>query len=272
MSLYKEDVYETEDLPEPEPDDNEECFENKEIEKVHVDLNAAKRRFGNCVLDSGGVDFSDSVTSSRLKRGYKANEIFEGSPQDWETEEQTFEQKYKRICSEIKELMAESEKQAQPVSKTEIQDLHKLLQSIASPAVNEIQPKTASDNSKQVDDQPKFMTGEELEKYRSKIVSGASVQEFNEVINAILAEYNRIVEYCSLLTTNRKEYINYLKQSHQAALSFKDKQIQLLESTVEQLRQDLVKKLRSEHIEIARSSVEGETNKETNKHQNSDVR
>lgn len=55
MSLYKEDVYETEDLPEPEPDDNEEYFENKEIEKVHVDLNAAKRRFGNCLLDSGGA-------------------------------------------------------------------------------------------------------------------------------------------------------------------------------------------------------------------------
>jgi hypothetical protein len=55
MSLYKEDVYETEDLPEPEPDDKDEYFENKEIEKVHVDLKTAKRRFGNCVLESGGV-------------------------------------------------------------------------------------------------------------------------------------------------------------------------------------------------------------------------
>ena len=50
------------------------------------------------------------MASLRLKRGYKANEIFEDSPQDWESEEQSFKQKYKRICSEIKELMAESEK------------------------------------------------------------------------------------------------------------------------------------------------------------------
>uniref|UniRef100_A0A915MDK2 Uncharacterized protein n=1 Tax=Meloidogyne javanica TaxID=6303 RepID=A0A915MDK2_MELJA len=196
MSLYKEDVYETEDLPEPEPDDNEEYFENKEIEKVHVDLNAAKRRFGNCLLDSGGADFSDSVTSSRLKRGYKANEIFEGSPQDWEIEELTFEQKYKKICSEIKELMAESEKQTHPVSKTEIEV-----------------------------EEPKFLTEEDIEKYRSKLVSGASIQEFNEVINAILAEYNRIAKYCSSLTKDRKEYINHLQKSHQSELNFKDKQL-----------------------------------------------
>jgi hypothetical protein len=45
----------------------------------------------------------------RLKRGYKASEIFEGS-QEWEDDEPTFEQKYKKICFEIKELMAESEK------------------------------------------------------------------------------------------------------------------------------------------------------------------
>nr|CAD2158483.1 unnamed protein product [Meloidogyne enterolobii] len=262
MSLYKEDVYETEDLPEPEPDDNEEYFENKEIEKVHVDLNAAKRRFGNCLLDSGGADFSDSVTSSRLKRGYKANEIFEGSPQDWEIEELTFEQKYKKICSEIKELMAESEK-AQPVSKIEVEGLHKFLQSIASPAVSEVQPKT-SDNSSKQPDEPKYLTEEDIEKYRSKLVSGASIQEFNEVINAILAEYSRIAEYCSSVTKNRKEYFNHLQKSHQSELNFKDKQIQLLESTVEQLRQDLVKKLRNEHMEIARSSVKEEITKEKN--------
>jgi len=37
-----------------------------------------------------------------------------------------------------------------------------------------------------------------------------------------------------------------------------------LESTVEQLRQDLVKKLRNEHMEIARSSVKEEITKEKN--------
>ncbi|KAF7638862.1 hypothetical protein Mgra_00001671 [Meloidogyne graminicola] len=215
MSLYKEDVYETEDLPEPEPDNTEEYFEHKEIEKVHVDILAAKKRFGNCLLDAEGADFSDS---SRFKRGYKANEIFEGTGQGYECEEQTFEEKYKRICLEIKQLMAESEKQS--ANKTEIENLNKLLHSLVSPNLDE----STKISTPQANDEPKFMTSEELEKYRSKIVSGASIQEFNEIINAILAEYNRIVEYCSVLTSNRKEYINYLKQSHQTALSLKDKQ------------------------------------------------
>ena len=42
----------------------------------------------------------------RLKRGYKASEIFEGDP----VEEETFEQKYERVCKEVEELMAQAEK------------------------------------------------------------------------------------------------------------------------------------------------------------------
>jgi hypothetical protein len=52
MSLYKEDVYETEDPPVPEPASMADQFENKEIEKIHMDLQGAKRRFGNCILYS----------------------------------------------------------------------------------------------------------------------------------------------------------------------------------------------------------------------------
>jgi hypothetical protein len=51
-------------------------------------------------------DFSDSVATMRLKRGYKAAEIYESEP----TEEETFERKYSRICLEVKELLAEVEK------------------------------------------------------------------------------------------------------------------------------------------------------------------
>lgn len=39
-------------------------------------------------------------------------------------------------------------------------------------------------------EEPKFLTEEDIEKYRSKLVSGASIQEFNEVINAILVNLN----------------------------------------------------------------------------------
>lgn len=133
MPLYKEDVYETEDIQLPDPDDMKEDFENnKEIEKIHIDLNGAKKRFVNCILDPRNADFSDYNATTRLKRGYKASEIFEGEP----TEEESFEQKYSRICLEFKELMAESNKKMMPenVSKPEIIGIYDLLRSISSTA------------------------------------------------------------------------------------------------------------------------------------------
>jgi hypothetical protein len=55
MSLYKEDVYETEDPPFLDPIDLEENFENNEVEKIHIDSQGAKKRFNNCLLDSGNA-------------------------------------------------------------------------------------------------------------------------------------------------------------------------------------------------------------------------
>jgi hypothetical protein len=50
-------------------------------------------------------DFSDSI-ATRTKRGYKASEIYEGDPVD----EDHFEEKYNRICAEVKQLLADSQK------------------------------------------------------------------------------------------------------------------------------------------------------------------
>ena len=57
MSLYKEDVYETEDPPLPEQIEAKEYFENNEIEQTHIDLHGAQRRFGKCILDPGNAGF-----------------------------------------------------------------------------------------------------------------------------------------------------------------------------------------------------------------------
>lgn len=54
MSLYKEDVYESEDPPEEEQpsDSTAEELESEDVEKIHLDMGRAQKRFGNCVLDS----------------------------------------------------------------------------------------------------------------------------------------------------------------------------------------------------------------------------
>lgn len=52
MSLYKEDVYETEDIPCEQSVEVEEQFEQPEVEKIHLDVGGVRKRFGNCILDA----------------------------------------------------------------------------------------------------------------------------------------------------------------------------------------------------------------------------
>jgi hypothetical protein len=87
-------------------------------------------------------DFSDSI-ATRTKRGYKASEIYEGDPVD----EDHFEEKYNRICAEVKQLLADSqkvlsiylfsllllfkrEKQPLQINKSDISFLHDMLKSM----------------------------------------------------------------------------------------------------------------------------------------------
>uniref|UniRef100_A0A183BKM2 DUF4094 domain-containing protein n=1 Tax=Globodera pallida TaxID=36090 RepID=A0A183BKM2_GLOPA len=116
----------------------EEEFESEELEKVHLSMGLARKRFDNCMLNSEGADFSDSVGARRLKRGFKANEIFEAEPAGSE-EEETLEQRYNRLTQEVKKLAAEVEKQQNDVTTVKREDicaLDNLLKYIASRCKN----------------------------------------------------------------------------------------------------------------------------------------
>uniref|UniRef100_A0A914GW25 Uncharacterized protein n=1 Tax=Globodera rostochiensis TaxID=31243 RepID=A0A914GW25_GLORO len=114
----------------------EEEFESEELEKVHLSMGLARKRFDNCMLNSEGADFSDSVGARRPKRGFKANEIFEAEPAGSE-EEETLEQRYNRLNREVKKLAAEVDKNdVSTVKREDICALDNLLKHIASRCKN----------------------------------------------------------------------------------------------------------------------------------------
>lgn len=55
MSIQKEDVYETEDYPPSKVKSVEEIFDDPNIEKIHVDIDGAIKRFGNRLLNADDV-------------------------------------------------------------------------------------------------------------------------------------------------------------------------------------------------------------------------
>lgn len=55
MSVLKEDVYESEDVPLTETVDYEEQFEDPSIEKIHVDMEAVIKLFGNRILNADDI-------------------------------------------------------------------------------------------------------------------------------------------------------------------------------------------------------------------------
>ncbi|EYC17850.1 hypothetical protein Y032_0029g1910 [Ancylostoma ceylanicum] len=70
----KEDVYESEDLPESEQfikgfhsRSNEEASDKENIELIHIDIDAARNRFKDRTLNTRDVDFSDSIAKRHGK-------------------------------------------------------------------------------------------------------------------------------------------------------------------------------------------------------------
>ena len=55
MSIQKEVVYETEDVPVEEAPQAEEKFESEDVETMHTDVDAALKRFGGRLLDADKV-------------------------------------------------------------------------------------------------------------------------------------------------------------------------------------------------------------------------
>ncbi|KAI1724528.1 dynamitin domain-containing protein [Ditylenchus destructor] len=133
MSAQKETVYETEDVPAEEPNEAEENFDDADVEKIHVDLDGAIKLFGNRLLNADTVDFSDALTNSRRKRGYKSGQyVLEIVGKDC-GEKETVDQKFRRLRCEVEELMEEISKESEKpecptsVSKTDLDHLNDLL-------------------------------------------------------------------------------------------------------------------------------------------------
>ncbi|KJH47467.1 Dynamitin [Dictyocaulus viviparus] len=106
----KEDVYESEDLPESEQFLNkfsattaEEPLDRENIELIHIDIDAAKRRFKDRTINARDVDFSDSIAKKRGKSYGSSMYVLEIVGKDYE-EPETVEQKYNRLSYEIADL------------------------------------------------------------------------------------------------------------------------------------------------------------------------
>nr|CAD2192571.1 unnamed protein product [Meloidogyne enterolobii] len=109
-----------------------------------------------------------------------------------------------------------------------------------------------------------FTVNRELENYRGRVVAGTSVDEFNDIIDHMLAEYQRIVDDRSRLITSHREYVNHLKQTNQAALEMKDNKIRQLELSVDQLQQKVMLGVKQEQLRLVKQgTVPGADNQDS---------
>ncbi|KHJ87266.1 hypothetical protein OESDEN_12964 [Oesophagostomum dentatum] len=106
----KEDVYESEDLPESEQflagfnsRPREESTDQENVELIHIDINAARQRFKDSTLNTRDVDFSDSIAKRRGKSYGSSHYVLEVVGKEF-SEPETTEQKFNRLACEIDEL------------------------------------------------------------------------------------------------------------------------------------------------------------------------
>ncbi|RCN36183.1 hypothetical protein ANCCAN_17942 [Ancylostoma caninum] len=106
----KEDVYESEDLPESEQfikgfhsRSNEEASDKENIELIHIDIDAARNRFKDRTLNTRDVDFSDSIAKRHGKSYGSSQYVLEIVGKEY-GEPETAEQRFNRISCEIDEL------------------------------------------------------------------------------------------------------------------------------------------------------------------------
>lgn len=106
----KEDVYESEDLPESEQFISrfsartiEEPSDRENIELIHIDVDAARKRFKDHTLNTRDIDFSDSIAKKRGKSYGSSMYVLEVVGKEYD-EPETIEQKYNRLSCEIDEL------------------------------------------------------------------------------------------------------------------------------------------------------------------------
>jgi len=105
MSVGKEVIYESPDVPEPEEIELPKEPENGDIERVHLDLTNAVKRFAGKFITAEGVDFT--VDGHRKLKGYNTGAYtieFVGREYP---EPETPDQKFNRLQMEILELKDE---------------------------------------------------------------------------------------------------------------------------------------------------------------------
>ncbi|KAL6727331.1 hypothetical protein Aduo_009219 [Ancylostoma duodenale] len=129
----KEDVYESEDLPESEQfikgfhsRSNEEASDKENIELIHIDIDAARNRFKDRTLNTRDVDFSDSIAKRHGKSYGSSQYVLEIVGKAY-AEPETAEQRFNRISCEIDELAQqlkdESVKPTLTVNESSLADL-----------------------------------------------------------------------------------------------------------------------------------------------------
>jgi DNA repair exonuclease SbcCD ATPase subunit len=108
MSVIKETIYETPDIPEIEEVIEPETFENKEVERVHLDVDAAIKRFAGRFISAEDADFS-AFEHRRRPKGYSTGHyVIEYVGPEYDQSE-TPEQRYNRLVMEISELKEQVE-------------------------------------------------------------------------------------------------------------------------------------------------------------------
>lgn len=152
MSIQKEDVYETEDLPEAEQHMRyEETNENsEEVERIHIDMETALKRFKGRMINADHVDFSDSIARKR-RTGYGSGayvlEVV--GPNVDETE--TIEQKFHRLNYELIELaeavMMQKEKSKENTSTVDESDVIAMLDTVRAVHLNKTAPPMQIDDA-----------------------------------------------------------------------------------------------------------------------------
>ncbi|KAK6743891.1 hypothetical protein RB195_010907 [Necator americanus] len=129
----KEDVYESEDLPESEQflssfhsTPRDEVTDQENIELIHIDIDAARRRFKDRTLNTVGVDFSDSIAKRRGKSYGSSQYVLEIVGKEF-SEPETAEQKFNRLVYEVEDLIQqlkdESVKPTLTVNESSVTDL-----------------------------------------------------------------------------------------------------------------------------------------------------
>uniref|UniRef100_A0A0R3S623 Dynactin subunit 2 n=1 Tax=Elaeophora elaphi TaxID=1147741 RepID=A0A0R3S623_9BILA len=202
MSLRKEDVYETEDLPEDDQQMIEdEIAESEEVERVHIDVESAMKRFKGRLLSAENVDFSDSI-ARRRRCGYGGGSYVLEVVGPYADETETLEQKFTRLNCEINDL-AETLR-AQKVSEkpdacvVHEEDLIVMLETLKALQINRDTVTTAVQNEK-----------------KDNEAKGATLFAENNVVNGRLAvlenRINRLEEMIGGVGTGCDESMKVCK-------------------------------------------------------------